>query len=406
MSHGRWHDDNLNSVNLDGSLRFNPQRDVGRAQKASKLFESPSVPTQKLVGHTVPYGTLQPGAETRTHSSRGQRTVKEALSHCAGLNETGGTPIMWSEGTVQSRAARVKEQGQQAVMQQVQPHFNTERPLVHRSDFFIVVRSKGNLRDQQKTTGDCCGASRARSNVNPINWGSLPEYVPRLYHHSDQSAKDPTNIMNSLILSDHQTWRDTRKVKTDIGALPRSDPYHSTVAEYLQNSQSHAHTDPTFFHFGRPGAGAPLLNPTTHQIDAHRVNLKRWQKLGDDGVSDGGSPFSIPRQLANPRHHTTDIFDNAPHYDPDTAAAYHADLDRLVQHRRNQATRRKEEDTLLGMKHVAAAMARPVNEYGLPPVGYHHRSDNSHVIFAKPTLHGVKSMTQICEQRRRADQSL
>lgn len=70
-------------------------------------------------------------------------------------------------------------------------------------------------------------------------------------------------------------------------------------------------TDPSYFHFGRPGAGAPLLNPVTHNIDAHlrtgnpdKHNAKIADPSYPFGRPGAGAPILNPVTQAVDAHRT------------------------------------------------------------------------------------------------------
>ncbi|KAJ3022850.1 hypothetical protein HKX48_005051 [Thoreauomyces humboldtii] len=280
------------------------------------------------------------------------------------------------------------------------------------------------------------GMQDAKSHLNPQN--VQDPFVRLKGSGTDPAARDPDNIRNSLVFSKEPVRYDSRKVRTDIGAMPRTDPYHNSVNEYLQTTESRGESDPTFLHFGRPGGGAPLLNPVTHQIDTHRGGLRRSQKFaqgynerlameeaklaeqrraaeqrtgrrpkGNEGFQNDPDPWrwgsDAPLRQGDFRHRATDVFDDAKHFDPAASTAYHADLDWLVRHRQKNATRLKQEDTDLGIKHIESSLNPWIHDqttYGVPPTRYHQAdSEAGHVIFAKPKLLGAPQLYDISNSR-------
>ncbi|KAJ3164251.1 hypothetical protein HDU88_005563 [Geranomyces variabilis] len=74
--------------------------------------------------------------------------------------------------------------------------------------------------------------------ISPITWSGLPNYAPSPPRRRvDMRFKDPTNILNSLVLSEPSSPRgDARKIRSDIGSLPRYEPGEGTVSQWLASS--------------------------------------------------------------------------------------------------------------------------------------------------------------------------
>ncbi|KAI9097406.1 hypothetical protein DFS34DRAFT_124530 [Phlyctochytrium arcticum] len=143
-------------------------------------------------------------------------------------------------------------------------------------------------------------AEQIRQNRNqhydPISWRKMEaQPAPRPPAKYD-IQKDPSNIMNTIPSLSRRTppkqqpqsaycasTKPLRRIRTDIGAQPRPDHYdHGGVTEYIHPVGVNENAaDPSYFHFGRPGAGAPLLHPQTRAIDAHRAGLNRDEKVSN-----------------------------------------------------------------------------------------------------------------------------
>ncbi|KAJ3147074.1 hypothetical protein HDU89_005882 [Geranomyces variabilis] len=246
MSHGRWHDDALSNVNLDGSWRRDPDRQAPPQSEVNRGPEGGRFGTQPILDSAS-------GSAAR-RVERVRQHADEALRAVSATSQTGPLPPS------RPRDAHV-----------VAYQDNTTR---RRAEVQAAA-----LRDENPN-------SVAPLTISPVTWSGLPNYAPSPPRRRvDMRFKDPTNILNSLVLSEPSSPRgDARKIRSDIGSLPRYEPGEGTVSQWLASSALQPNTDGAF-HFGGQGNGAPILYGPGGEVDAHRELLDRASK-----VTAAGSP--------------------------------------------------------------------------------------------------------------------
>ncbi|KNC98839.1 uncharacterized protein SPPG_05813 [Spizellomyces punctatus DAOM BR117] len=471
MNHGRWHQDHLGtSINLDGSLRTGPQYTAQPKQSTS------NIPIY-FGGHTtqpLPNAHKGPSIANAIYSipedvQERRQEMKKELAHWAEVQlkekeerkkmekemrreeakrfewpfdhkrvivdkkEESKEQISKPNGRViadsktfdaapsQHRAERLRQQYEAAVADQKGLFAGLGEAHTH-----ATRMHKRDVGQVQPPPPHVAIHEQAGSNVDPISWRDRTSY-PASHAKKPNMHQDPTNILNSLPIT--STTSKTRRVKTDIGATPREDfTDHGGIASHLHPRDE---TNDVYFHFGRPGAGAPLLHPVTHQLDAHRAGLRRDLKLIDESsptrplmtqsaplYGQGYRPewtgqdapqlgYEAAQQArldpwkwgsdntyhrANPRHRYSDIMDTGRHIDHRSAVAYHADLDRLVDDRKRAEKQQKEQDAHLGMQHIQSATTItgrseywPPYVQGKPPSTLKEAvQGDRHVIYPKP----------------------